>query len=225
MELPSLFSAISILWNLRLVREFERLSKIFDAFVQTLEQSMRLDEFQLSHRPVVIGVKWLGLRSRPRHAICLCRKSERNEDVFIQAFLAQARIEALDVGVLDRLARFDELQPYAMFVGPLVERRVAAALLGAGTTELFIYLHKRHDQEPSRWRIFPATCPGKPNPIFLLHRFRRQLLLVNRGISDGIARDAQTEVPGSRKGKSRSRSLYERAARIEASETGLSGDH
>ena len=33
---------------------------------------------------------------------------ERNEDVFIQAFLAQARIEALDVGVLDRLARFDD---------------------------------------------------------------------------------------------------------------------
>jgi hypothetical protein len=33
--------------------------------------------------------------------------------VFIQAFLAQARIEALDVGVLDRLARFDKLQPYA----------------------------------------------------------------------------------------------------------------
>jgi hypothetical protein len=53
---------------------------------------------------------------------------ERNEDVFIQAFLAQARIEALDVGVLDRLARFDKLQPYAMFVGPLVER--SAAQLG-----------------------------------------------------------------------------------------------
>ena len=37
---------------------------------------------------------------------------ERNENVFIQAFLAQARIETLDVCVLDRLARFDELQPY-----------------------------------------------------------------------------------------------------------------
>ena len=46
---------------------------------------------------------------------------ERNEDVFIQAFLAQARIEALDVGVLDRLARFDELQPYPMLIGPLPE--------------------------------------------------------------------------------------------------------
>jgi hypothetical protein len=50
---------------------------------------------------------------------------ERNEDVFIQAFLAQARIEALDVGVLDRLARFDELQPYPMLIGPLVERPAA----------------------------------------------------------------------------------------------------
>ena len=36
---------------------------------------------------------------------------------------------------------------------------VGAALLGAGTTELFIYLHRRHEQEPSRWRIFPASEP------------------------------------------------------------------
>jgi membrane-associated phospholipid phosphatase len=34
-----------------------------------------------------------------------------------------------------------------------------AALLGVGTTELFIYLHKRHNQEPSRWRIFPISGP------------------------------------------------------------------
>ena len=53
------------------------------------------------------------------------RVVERNEDVFIQAFLAQARIEALDVGVLDRFARFDELRPYITFVGPLVERPAA----------------------------------------------------------------------------------------------------
>jgi hypothetical protein len=50
---------------------------------------------------------------------------ERNENVFIQAFLAQARIETLDVRVLNRLARFDELQPYAMLVGPLVEHLAA----------------------------------------------------------------------------------------------------
>jgi len=36
---------------------------------------------------------------------------------------------------------------------------VGAALLGAGTTELFIYLHRRHEQEPSRWRIFSASEP------------------------------------------------------------------
>ena len=46
---------------------------------------------------------------------------ERNENVFIQAFLAQARIETLDVCVLDRLARFDELQPYPMLVRPRFE--------------------------------------------------------------------------------------------------------
>lgn len=38
---------------------------------------------------------------------------------------------------------------------------VGAALLGTSTTELFIYLHKRHNQEPSRWRIFPVSgVPG-----------------------------------------------------------------
>lgn len=36
---------------------------------------------------------------------------------------------------------------------------VGAALLGWGTTELFIYLHKQHDHEPSRWRIFPISAP------------------------------------------------------------------
>jgi PAP2 superfamily len=39
---------------------------------------------------------------------------------------------------------------------------VGAALLGTGTTELFIYLYRRHEQEPSRWRIFPLSgVPGQ----------------------------------------------------------------
>ena len=53
------------------------------------------------------------------------RVVERNEDVLVEAFLAQARIETLNVRVLDRLSRFDELQPYAVLVGPLVERPAA----------------------------------------------------------------------------------------------------
>lgn len=32
-----------------------------------------------------------------------------------------------------------------------------AALLGAGTTELLLYLHERHAQEPDRWRFFPDS--------------------------------------------------------------------
>jgi hypothetical protein len=40
----------------------------------------------------------------------VARVVEREEDMLVQAFLAQPRIEALDVRVLDRLARFDELQ-------------------------------------------------------------------------------------------------------------------
>jgi membrane-associated phospholipid phosphatase len=36
---------------------------------------------------------------------------------------------------------------------------VGAGLLGWGSTELFLYLHKRHEKEPQRWRIFPLTAP------------------------------------------------------------------
>jgi membrane-associated phospholipid phosphatase len=32
---------------------------------------------------------------------------------------------------------------------------VGAALLGWGTTELFLYLHEQHAAEPSRWRVIP----------------------------------------------------------------------
>ena len=35
---------------------------------------------------------------------------------------------------------------------------IGAALLGVGTTELFLWLHKRHDEEPSRWRIFSMSA-------------------------------------------------------------------
>ena len=34
---------------------------------------------------------------------------------------------------------------------------VGGALLGWGTTELFLYLHDKHGQEPTRWRIFPLV--------------------------------------------------------------------
>ena len=39
----------------------------------------------------------------------------------IPLFLAQPRIAALDVRVLGRLARFDELQAYAMVTGPPIQ--------------------------------------------------------------------------------------------------------
>jgi membrane-associated phospholipid phosphatase len=34
---------------------------------------------------------------------------------------------------------------------------VGAAFLGAGTTELLLYLHRQHEQQPDRWRLFPAS--------------------------------------------------------------------
>jgi hypothetical protein len=38
------------------------------------------------------------------------RVVERDDDLLAEAFFAQPRVETLDVRVLDRLARFDELQ-------------------------------------------------------------------------------------------------------------------
>ncbi len=37
---------------------------------------------------------------------------------------------------------------------------VGGALLGVATTELFIWLHNRHDEEPDRWRIFATSEAG-----------------------------------------------------------------
>ncbi len=45
---------------------------------------------------------------------------------------------------------------------------VGAALLGWGTTELFLYLHEQHAAEPSRWRILPLstdTSAGSPHAL------------------------------------------------------------
>ncbi len=37
---------------------------------------------------------------------------------------------------------------------------VGAAMLGWGTTELMLYLHKQHAEQPHRWRIFPVSAPS-----------------------------------------------------------------
>jgi hypothetical protein len=39
----------------------------------------------------------------------LARIGERNKDLLVEAFIAQAAIERFDERILDRLARFDEL--------------------------------------------------------------------------------------------------------------------
>ncbi len=47
---------------------------------------------------------------------------ERVEQVRVEHFLAEAAVEALDEGVLVRLARFDVQQLHAVRLGPLNER-------------------------------------------------------------------------------------------------------
>lgn len=41
---------------------------------------------------------------------------------------------------------------------------VGAAFLGAGTTELFLYLHRQHEQQPGRWRFFPDAVSPAATP-------------------------------------------------------------
>ncbi len=41
---------------------------------------------------------------------------------------------------------------------------VAGGLLGWSTAELLLWLHKKHDEEPSRWRILPMPPPSGPGP-------------------------------------------------------------
>ena len=40
---------------------------------------------------------------------------------------------------------------------------VGSALVGIGTTELLLYMHRLHAENPSRFRIFPVSAPG-PGP-------------------------------------------------------------
>jgi membrane-associated phospholipid phosphatase len=39
---------------------------------------------------------------------------------------------------------------------------IGAALLGIGTTELFLWLHKRHELNPKRFKIFAEAPPPGP---------------------------------------------------------------
>ncbi len=41
---------------------------------------------------------------------------------------------------------------------------VGAAFLGAGTTELLLYLHRQHEQQPGRWRLFPNAVSPTASP-------------------------------------------------------------
>ena len=53
----------------------------------------------------------------------MARASARDpEPVLVQALVAELAVEALDVGVLRRLAGLDQAQLDAALVGPLVER-------------------------------------------------------------------------------------------------------
>lgn len=49
----------------------------------------------------------------------LARVRQAEEPVLVQALVAESAVETLDVGILIRLARVDEVQPDAAAVGPM----------------------------------------------------------------------------------------------------------
>ena len=90
------------------------------------------------------------------------------EPVLIQAFLAQAAIEGLDLCMLIGLARFDQAQRDPACVGPRQHR--AAATLGA-------VVRTEHPRQPTREReLIQDARHGEPAhraPGFDRHRLRR----------------------------------------------------
>ena len=76
------------------------------------------------------------------------RVIEGDEDVFVEALVAQPRVETLDVRILDRLAPFDKLQMDAMIIGPLIEH--LAAEFGA-------IIRLNHDREATRFVQAPQN--------------------------------------------------------------------
>lgn len=47
--------------------------------------------------------------------------THRNKPVFVQAFVAEPTVEALDIGILHRLARSNERERNACLVGPRIQ--------------------------------------------------------------------------------------------------------
>ena len=58
------------------------------------------------------------------------------EPVFVEALVAQTTVERFDVGVLVRLARFDQPQLYTSFVRPRHHRLAAELLAVIGADDL-----------------------------------------------------------------------------------------
>jgi hypothetical protein len=90
--------------------------------------------------------------------------SQAGEPARVEAFLAEAAVEALDRAVLNRLARVDEEQPHAVLVSPAIEvaaakfrpvvdrQHVRVAAFGAD----FVEPGTRACRRPSGWRC--GTC-------------------------------------------------------------------
>src|SRR6202030_3789893 len=94
------------------------------------------------------------------------------------ALLAQARIETLDVRVLNRLARFDELQQYAMLVGPLVEHRERAEVASADQAVVnevdcpgLIRRHWSLTCHPQMAQPLAPAAPSQRQPFFPVQPF------------------------------------------------------
>jgi hypothetical protein len=82
--------------------------------VPTLRPRSRNDGSERAVRPLLVVVEAPGFD-------LLLRILERDELMHVQALLTQAPVEGLDVGILHRFARMDEVEGDAAVVRPVFE--------------------------------------------------------------------------------------------------------
>jgi membrane-associated phospholipid phosphatase len=92
------------------------------------------------------GDSFVSGAATPVYALA-CATSEAYDNAWYVAIPAYAGATAVGVGRMGADAHW-------------VSDIAGSALLGVGTTELLLYLHRKHDADPSRFRVFPVTTPA-----------------------------------------------------------------
>ena len=103
-----------------------------------------------------------------------------DEPVLVEAFVVEPPVEALDVGILDRFAGPDELEPHAVLVRPNVQS--LASELGSVVDD--VRLRQDSGTQKMEWRI-TATPQGSPtDSMIALRAYNDGVVAYNDGDFD-----------------------------------------